>query len=270
MILVSWNVNGLCSSEQYFIKFINNAKPDLLMIQELRAYEDQLSIFLKSIPEYNVVFNPADRPGYSGTALYYKKSININTQVQSFDMIDQVPSPSPILHQEGRMIECRVGDIKTHKQDQSASEVDIRGLTPKQVQGTIFKPLNETIILNFYIPNGNSSDRRLRYKMIYYSAINKYVKDLLANNYPIIIAGDLNVAHTEKDLFNPKGSTNISGFLEKERRWFSEILKLGFIDTFRMFEKAGGHYSWWSMRDPKRKENKGWRFDYFLISRNLE
>ncbi len=229
MKIFSWNVNGLRSTEKEFIKFIKTKKPDILMIQELRAYPDQLSFFLKSIPNYKVLFNPADRPGYSGTAIYYKNSIK-------FEKVSSVTSDE-ILNLEGRTIYCRIGDL---------------------------------YIFNFYTPNGTSSEERLKFKLDFYSHILNLIRGLINKNKSVIIGGDLNVAATELDLYAPKKNLNHSGFLESERKWFTDMLKLGFIDTFRMFEKEGGHYTWWHMRDPERKKNHGWRFDYFLVSKKLK
>jgi len=229
MKLISWNVNGLRSTENAFLEFMNSESPDVVMIQELRAHPDQLSLFLKMIGGYNVEYNPSDRPGYSGTALYYKDSI-------SFDEIKSKTGVS-ILDTEGRVNVCILGKM---------------------------------YIVNFYTPNGTGSEKRLKFKLRYYSAIKKYLKKLVSDGYSVIVGGDLNVCPTELDLYNPEGNKNRSGFLPEEREWFEDVLKFGFVDTFRMFEKEGGHYTWWHMRDPKRIKNRGWRFDYFLVSKNLE
>jgi exodeoxyribonuclease-3 len=91
----------------------------------------------------------------------------------------------------------------------------------------------------------------------------------LEKKKPVIFCGDLNVAHTEIDLANPKSNVNNHGFTPQERAGFDTIIKAGFIDTFREFEKAGGHYTWWSVMTGARKRNIGWRLDYFLISASL-
>jgi exodeoxyribonuclease III len=82
----------------------------------------------------------------------------------------------------------------------------------------------------------------------------------------MIFCGDLNVAHTEIDLANPKANVRNHGFTIEERRGFEAIVGAGFVDTFRIFEKTGGHYTWWSVMTGARSRNIGWRIDYFLIS----
>ena len=87
---------------------------------------------------------------------------------------------------------------------------------------------------------------------------------------PVIICGDLNVAHTEIDLANPKSNRRNAGFTEEERAGLSNILNDGFVDTFREFEKGPGHYTWWTYRNNARERNIGWRLDYFLVSDRLK
>jgi exodeoxyribonuclease-3 len=91
----------------------------------------------------------------------------------------------------------------------------------------------------------------------------------LEQKKPVIFCGDLNVAHTEIDLANPKANVRNHGFTIEERDGFSAFVKAGFVDTFREFEKGGGHYSWWSPMSGARSRNVGWRIDYFLISAAL-
>jgi exodeoxyribonuclease-3 len=96
----------------------------------------------------------------------------------------------------------------------------------------------------------------------------------LAESYrkkkPVIITGDVNTAHTEIDLARPKENANTSGFMPMEREWVEKLIKTGYLDSFRMFEKEGGHYSWWDMKTNSRSRNVGWRIDYFLVSDELK
>src|SRR5690606_8722029 len=91
----------------------------------------------------------------------------------------------------------------------------------------------------------------------------------LEQNKPVIFCGDLNVAHTEDDLANPKSNRKNAGFTDEERAGFDTILSSGFVDTFREFTQGKGHYSWWSYRSGARPRNVGWRIDYFLVSQSL-
>ena len=91
----------------------------------------------------------------------------------------------------------------------------------------------------------------------------------LEKKKPVIFCGDLNVAHTELDLANPKPNRGKKGFTEEERKGFQNMLDAGFIDTFRMFTQGNGHYTWWSNFANSRSRNVGWRIDYFLVSEAL-
>lgn len=228
MKFISWNVNSLRSCEEKFLVFVSKHKPEVIAIQELRAHEDQISFFLKNISGYNYIFNDSGRPGYGGTALFYKSNLP-DTEVSK-------RTGNEVLDSEGRVISLKIGDLN---------------------------------FLNFYVPNGNSSEDRLKFKLRYYAEMHNYIKELIDTGEKVIVGADLNVAHTPLDVYL-KYSNN-SGFLPEERSWFGSILELGMFDSFRHFHaEEAGHYSWWSMRDPTRATNKGWRYDYFLVSNNLK
>lgn len=226
VVISSWNVNSLRSCETKFLAYLNEYSPDIIGIQELRANESQLSMFLKLVSGYRCLFNDSGTPGYAGTALYYKenlKLIDLDTKVSNY-----------LLNQEGRLITFSYNDV---------------------------------VFFNFYIPNGNASETRLTFKLAYYAEILKLSKELLDKGKKVVILGDLNVAHKPLDVFT--NSIVQSGCLPQERKWFTDMLELGFIDTFRMFNKEGGNYSWWNLKDPTRSQNRGWRYDYILVSESL-
>ncbi|MHC1716383.1 MAG: exodeoxyribonuclease III [Candidatus Dojkabacteria bacterium] len=227
MKIYSWNVNSLRSCENKFLQFLKEYEPDIVCIQELRANPDQISFFLKFVDGYHCLFNDSGRPGYAGTALYYKDTLDVQEITKT--------TGNEILDTEGRVIKIKVGD---------------------------------TTLFNFYTPNGSASDIRLRFKLSYYSEILKMVKGLVEKGEKVIVGGDLNVGHTHKDLYLKDCKT--SGFLPEERKWFDDMLDIGFVDSFRIFQKEGGYYTWWHLRDPKRERNNGWRFDYFLVSENMK
>lgn len=227
MKIYSWNVNSLRSYEDRYLQFLKDYQPDIVGIQELRATEDQLSFFLRFVEGYSTLFNDSGRPGYAGTAMYYKNNLDVK------DISKR--TGNDILDIEGRVIKIVVGDI------------------------TIF---------NFYTPNGNSSEERLKFKLQYYDEILKLVKHMIESGQKVIVGGDLNVGHTHDDLYLKDCKS--SGFLPEERKWFDDMLDIGFVDSFRMFQKGSGYYTWWHMRDPKREKNNGWRFDYFLVSNSLK
>ena len=121
-----------------------------------------------------------------------------------------------------------------------------------------------------YTPNSQSELARLPYRMQWEDAFRGYLKELDAHK-PIILCGDLNVAHTEIDLKNPKTNKKNAGFTQEERDKFTELLDAGFVDSFRYFypDKTGA-YSWWSYRFKAREKDAGWRIDYFVVSDRIK
>ena len=123
-------------------------------------------------------------------------------------------------------------------------------------------------LVNVYAPNSKRELTRLAYRQ-------QWDKDFLAHlkklekKKPVVWCGDLNVAHMEIDLSNPKANVKNHGFTPEERAGFDAVVNAGFVDTFRKFEKGGGHYTWWSQMSNARARNIGWRLDYFLLSQSL-
>ena len=124
-------------------------------------------------------------------------------------------------------------------------------------------------VVNCYTPNSKDGLLRLDYRMVWEDAFRNYLKDL-EKNKPVILCGDLNVAHTEIDLKNPKTNRMNAGFTDQERSKMSELLKSGMIDTYRYFYPEKIEYSWWSYRFKAREKNAGWRIDYFITSDSLK
>ncbi|MEW6595002.1 MAG: exodeoxyribonuclease III [Thermodesulfobacteriota bacterium] len=121
--------------------------------------------------------------------------------------------------------------------------------------------------VNVYFPNAQHGLARLDYKLAFDAAFLAHAQGL-ASRKSTVICGDFNVAHREIDLANPKENEHNAGFTAEERAWMDGFLAAGFVDTFRMFEQGGGHYSWWSYRFNARARNIGWRIDYFCVDRN--
>lgn len=124
----------------------------------------------------------------------------------------------------------------------------------------------EFILINSYFPSGGKDNKRADFKIDFHNAFLKQVIDLKEENKTILFCGDVNIAHTEIDLANPKSNKKKSGFLEQERLWINTIIDNDFVDTFRYFhpnkEKC---YTWWSYLNNARNNNSGWRIDYFFI-----
>ena len=125
-------------------------------------------------------------------------------------------------------------------------------------------------MITVYTPNSKDELLRLDYRMVWEDEFRKYLKEL-EKKKPVVVCGDLNVAHKEIDLKNPKTNRRNPGFTDEERDKFTKLLDAGFIDTFRYFYPNLEHaYSWWSYRANARKNNTGWRIDYFVVSQALE
>ena len=124
-------------------------------------------------------------------------------------------------------------------------------------------------IINSYFPNSQHGLTRLEFKMKFDEEIEGFLQGLRKQK-PVIICGDFNVAHEEIDIARPKENENNAGFTPQEREWMTKFLSLGYIDTYRMFVKEGGHYSWWTYRFNARDKNIGWRIDYCVVSEELK
>ena len=125
------------------------------------------------------------------------------------------------------------------------------------------------ILFNAYFPNGKASKERLDYKLEFSDHLLDRVDRLKAEGRKIVICGDVNTAHNEIDISRPKQNEKISGFLPVERAWMDKLVAHGFLDTFRIFNKEGGNYSWRDQKTKARERNVGWRIDYFFVSDNL-
>lgn len=224
--LYSWNINGIRAVEKKgFTDWVNAAQPDFLGIQEIKATEDQIPDSIKNIPGYHSFFHPAERKGYSGTAVFYKREpLSISTGLSD-----------ERFNHEGR---------------------------------TIILTYPEYTLFNIYFPNGGQGDDRLRFKMDFYDCFLNDINALTAQGRKVIVCGDVNTAHNEIDLKNPKANAKRTGFLPEERAWMDKLFANGYIDTYRHFYPDQVEYSWWSYRFNARANNAGWRIDYFIASEN--
>lgn len=239
MKLYSWNVNGIRAvvKKGTFQQFIAEHQPDILGLQETKAEQGQAEI---DLPAYTEFWNSAAKKGYSGTAVFTKiKPLSVNYGVPSEiandgDYADKYGDP---LH-EGRITTAEFEDF---------------------------------YYVTVYTPNskGDLSRLPLRHKL-WDPGFLAYLKHL-EQTKPVIFSGDLNVAHTEDDLANPKPNIGKHGFTDEEREGFQKFIDAGFVDTFRIFTPTGnGHYTWWTHWANARARNIGWRIDYFLVSAALK
>jgi len=144
------------------------------------------------------------------------------------------------------------------------------GVTEHDREGRVITAeFDDFTLVNVYQPNSQRGLTRLEYRTGSWDAAFLAYLQKLNRRKPVLFCGDLNVAHTELDLTHPKANRRNAGFTEEERKNFSRLLEAGYVDTFREFEKGGGHYTWWSQMSDCRARNIGWRVDYFVAAARL-
>ena len=135
---------------------------------------------------------------------------------------------------------------------------------------TLVTEFQDFYLINSYFPNGQHDLGRVPFKLRFSDALMEMALKLKGEGKPVMICGDYNTAHKEIDLARPKANEGNTGFLPIERAWIDKHVSEGFVDIFREFEKGPGHYTWWSYRAGARKNNVGWRIDYFFVSPELK
>lgn len=237
--LYSWNVNGIRAvvNKQLWQPFLDAEKPDILCLQEIKAKPEQIDL---DIDGYDMVWYPATKPGYSGTAILSK--IKMLQTINGF--------PDNIVKKFG-LASDGYGD-------------------PNDEGRLIAAEYEKFWVLTVYTPNAKDDLSRVELRHKYWDpAFLAYAKQLQETK-PVIFCGDLNVAHTEDDLANPKPNKGKKGFTDEERAGFQAFVDAGFVDTFRIFTQGNGHYSWWSHFAKSRERNVGWRIDYVMVSQSLK
>ena len=242
MKLISWNINGIRAIHKkgLLVPFMEKFKPDIFCIQETKAEQNQSEV---DLPDYAEYWNSAMKKGYSGTAIFVKNSFGKPISVSS-------NFPEKIVKQYN-LSKDKFGEINN--------------------EGRILTlEFKDFYIVNVYTPNSKRELTRLKLRHKEWDpAFLAYVKQL-ENKKSVIFCGDLNVAHTEDDLANPETNHMTHGFTDEEREGAQKIIDAGFVDTFRMFTKGNGHYTWWSPFRNARARNIGWRIDYIFVSDKLK
>ncbi len=145
------------------------------------------------------------------------------------------------------------------------------GIEEYDVEGRVIEAdFKDFVLFNVYFPNGKQSKERLDFKLRFYEDFLIKANQFKEAGRGVIICGDVNTAHREIDLARPKENEKVSGFLPVEREWIDKLIASGFVDTFRMFNKEGGNYTWWDYKSRARERNVGWRIDYFFVSENIK
>jgi exodeoxyribonuclease-3 len=238
MKIYSWNVNGIRAvvNKGTFQEFIATHQPDILCLQETKAMQGQAVIDLEGYEEY---WNSAEKKGYSGTAIF--------TKIKPIAIINDIPEKF----------------VKS-----SGLAADGYGDANKEGR-VIALEFDNYYVVTCYTPNAKDGLARIDLRQEWDAALTAYCANLQAKK-PVIYCGDMNVAHTEDDLANPKPNIGKKGFSDQERTGFDNWLNAGFIDTFRLFKQGNGYYTWWTHWANARARNVGWRIDYFLVSNSLK
>lgn len=228
--IFSWNVNGIRAvlRKNALQNFVSEYQPDILCLQETKAKQGQAEI---DFEEYEELWNSAERPGYSGTAIFTKIK-----PISSENFKINVKDDFGDLSLEGRVLVAEFKDF---------------------------------YLVNVYTPNSKPDLSRLdlRYKN-WDPKFLDLLKELELKK-PVITCGDFNAAHQNIDIARPDSNHHSAGFTDEEREGISNILASGFIDTFRFLNPNSERYTWWSHWGNARANNVGWRIDYFFISATL-
>lgn len=237
MKIISWNVNWIRAViKKWFKEFIFEENPDILCIQETKAFEEQFVKELWELEGYKYIWHTGTRAWYAWTAIFYKEDIEIIDLKNDFE--------SSHFTEDWRVTEIEFKYAWKH-----------------------------TVLINWYFPNWwTRADwtEMLTYKLEFYDELIKYINNLVKQGKKVIITWDFNICHTEIDIARPKENENSIWFLPIERAKVSELLANGYTDIFRYFYPwKTDIYSWWSYRAGARPRNVGWRIDYFVVNNDF-
>jgi len=238
MKIISYNVNGIRAAiTRGFYEWLEQENPDVICLQETKAQPEQIDILKFKELGYDAYINSAQKKGYSGTAIF--------TKIQ----------PLSVERNFGKMFA-------------NAGFVDEYGNTLNEGR-IVAMEFAGFFLLTTYVPNAKNDLSRLALRhQVWDKKLLEYIA-ALEQRKPVVLCGDLNVAHNEIDLANPKQNTKNAGFTNEEREGFDNFMAHGLIDIFRHQNPTKVQYTWWSMRSGARAKNVGWRIDYFLCSQNF-
>ena len=239
MKIYSWNVNGIRAvwNKGMFQKFIEQEQPDILCLQETKAQPEQSEVVL---PDYKEFWHSAVKKGYSGVAIFSK--------LEPLQVVNGFPQ-----------------DIIKKYQVTGDTYGD-----PNAEGRVIAAEFDKFWLVTVYTPNAKDDLSRIPLREKSWDPAFLAYCQQLEKSKPVVFCGDLNVAHTENDLANPKPNVGKKGFTTEERNGFQAFVDAGFTDTLRMFKQGNGFYTWWSHFANARARNVGWRIDYFLVSEVLK
>lgn len=238
MKLYSWNVNGIRAvlKKGELQRFFETYQPDILCLQETKAEQGQATF---DAPEYTEYWNSSRaKKGYSGTAIF--------TKTKPLAIVNDIPEEF-----------VKAGGLTLDDYGHSNDEGRV-----------IAAEFYTFYVVTAYTPNAKDDLSRLPLREQWDKAIMLYCLDLQKKK-PVLYCGDMNVAHTELDLANPKPNMGKKGFTNEERAGFDAWLEAGFVDVFRANHEGNGFYTWWSHFAKARERNVGWRIDYWLASKSI-
>lgn len=233
MKIYSWNVNGVRAvlRKGALQDFIAREQPDILCLQETKAKQGQAEI---DLPEYEEIWNSAERPGYAGTAIF--------TKVKPLSVKYGLPTDK-------------------HFEDQFGD--------PLSEGRVLTAEFEKFFLVDVYTPNSKNELERLTLReKLWDPEFLRYLKEL-EKIKPVATCGDFNAAHEEIDIARPKTNHHSAGFTDEERQGITNLISAGFVDTFRKLHPEEVRYTWWSHWGKARENNVGWRIDYFFVSQVL-
>ena len=237
--LYSWNVNGIRAvlNKGALQSFIAAHDPDILCLQETKAQRGQVEL---DLPQYHEHFYSAAKKGYSGTAIF--------TKIPALRFVDGFPTD---IAEQFAITDDGYGD-------------------PTDEGRIIAAEFDQFWLVTVYTPNSKGDLSRLTLRHERWDPAFLAYMQRLEQTKPVLFCGDLNVAHQEIDLANPKPNVGKHGFTDEERGGFQAFLDAGFVDTFRAANpNTTGAYSWWTHWANARARNVGWRIDYWLASSSI-
>lgn len=234
MKIITWNVNWIRAvAKKWFKNFVLSENPDILCIQETKAFEDQFLKEVWNIDWYKYIWHSWKKAWYAGSAIFYKENLEIIDYNNYFEEVEH-------FHTDWRITEIKFDWFR---------------------------------LINWYFPNGwTRADwtEMLNYKLEFYDKIIDYTNKIVASGENVIITWDFNICHTEIDIARPKENQKSIWFLPVERKKITELLSNWYTDMFRYFypDKLDT-YSWWSYRAWARPRNVWWRLDYFVVNNDF-
>ena len=228
MRIVTWNLNGIRAAyRKGLYDFIDRIDADVMLFQEVRALPEQMPKDWSEPEGYDVIWHPAQRKGYSGVMACSRVGMEEIGRGIDTDLDETRDPEGRVLHTMHKGMHC----------------------------------------VNIYLPNGSANPERQAYKDQWIEDLMEWAEKFVGSEEPALLCGDLNIAHTEDDIWDPKGNKRSSGFLEHERDWFTRLLNRGWHDLLRIhIGPQKGPYTWWSNFRRARERDRGWRIDYVLAN----